>query len=249
MNVVLSVPTVAQRGGLFGLVVSAHVALFMVLALAKSSVPVIEERTIVVDMLPIAAVGTEAKSPQPSAVRPAVAAPATKPVQERSRPVQIPASIVKPVVPQPEIATDAAPIPSAVSSSAPASSWPENTRQAGAVGGKTAGGSPGAGAVNGGASGDSVSQARFDADYLRNPAPPYPAISRRMGEEGKVILRVLVTPEGTPATVEVRTSSGSQRLDESAMRTVRQWKFVPARRGDMAEQSWVLVPVIFKLEQ
>jgi periplasmic protein TonB len=35
-----------------------------------------------------------------------------------------------------------------------------------------------------------VSQARFDADYLRNPPPPYPPLSRRMGEEGKVILRV-----------------------------------------------------------
>lgn len=98
--------------------------------------------------------------------------------------------------------------------------------------------------------GDGSSQARFDADYLRNPAPSYPAISRRMREEGKVTLRVLVTPHGTAESVEVKTSSGAARnLIEAASRTVRQWRFVPARRGDTAVQSWVLVPIIFKLEQ
>ncbi|PKO86241.1 MAG: energy transducer TonB [Betaproteobacteria bacterium HGW-Betaproteobacteria-12] len=94
-----------------------------------------------------------------------------------------------------------------------------------------------------------VSQARFDADYLRNPAPPYPPLSRRMGEEGKVILRVSVTPQGTAEAVEIRTSSGSPRLDEAAQKTVHNWRFIAAKRGDVAVQSWVLVPIIFKLEQ
>ena len=94
-----------------------------------------------------------------------------------------------------------------------------------------------------------ISDARFDADYLRNPSPPYPPLSRRMGEEGKVILRVSVNPQGSADAVEVRTSSGSSRLDESALKTVRNWKFIPAKRGDTAVQSWVLVPIIFKLEQ
>jgi protein TonB len=94
-----------------------------------------------------------------------------------------------------------------------------------------------------------VSQARFDADYLKNPAPAYPPLSRRMGEEGKVVLRVSVNAQGSAESVEIRTSSGSQRLDESAQKTVRNWKFIPAKRGDSAVQSWVLVPIIFKLEQ
>lgn len=96
--------------------------------------------------------------------------------------------------------------------------------------------------------GEPVSQARFDADYLNNPAPPYPPLSRKIGEEGKVILRVSVTPQGGADSVEIKTSSGSQRLDDSAQRTVRNWKFIPAKRGDSAVQSWVLVPIIFKLE-
>lgn len=94
-----------------------------------------------------------------------------------------------------------------------------------------------------------ISQARFDADYLKNPAPAYPPLSRRMGEEGKVILRVQVSPQGGADVVEIKTSSGSSRLDEAAQKTVRTWKFVPAKRGDTAIQSWVLVPIIFKLEQ
>ena len=70
-----------------------------------------------------------------------------------------------------------------------------------------------------------------------------------MGEEGKVILRVQVTPQGSASEVEIRTSSGSPRLDEAAQKTVRNWKFIPAKQGDTAVQSWVLVPIIFKLEQ
>lgn len=99
------------------------------------------------------------------------------------------------------------------------------------------------------AAAEPVSQARFDADYLKNPAPAYPPLSRRMGEEGKVILRVSVTPQGLAESVEIKTSSGSTRLDEAAQKTVRNWKFIPAKRGDNAVQSWVLVPIIFKLEQ
>ena len=95
---------------------------------------------------------------------------------------------------------------------------------------------------------ETLSQARFDADYLRNPAPPYPPLSRRIGEEGRVILRVSVNPQGSADSVDIKTSSGSSRLDESAQKTVRSWKFIPAKRGETAVQSWVLVPVIFKLE-
>ncbi|MBX3651759.1 MAG: TonB family protein [Burkholderiales bacterium] len=88
---------------------------------------------------------------------------------------------------------------------------------------------------------------QFNAGYLNNPAPVYPAVSRRLGEEGRVVLRVFVDERGLPARVELRTSSGHERLDGIAMQTVRQWKFVPARRGDQAVSAWVLVPISFSL--
>lgn len=92
-----------------------------------------------------------------------------------------------------------------------------------------------------------VSAARFDADYLRNPAPAYPPLARRLREEGKVILRVFVTPEGAAGQVELRSSSGFPRLDQAAREAVSRWKFVPARRGDESIGAWVLIPVVFNL--
>lgn len=92
-----------------------------------------------------------------------------------------------------------------------------------------------------------ATQPRFDADYLNNPAPPYPALSRRLGEAGRVMLRVLVDPKGLPERIELRNSSGFERLDRTALDTVKRWKFVPARRGDEAISEWVLVPISFSL--
>lgn len=93
-----------------------------------------------------------------------------------------------------------------------------------------------------------VTQARFDADYLQNPAPAYPPLSKRMGEEGKVVLRVFVEPDGRPSQINVSTGSGSPRLDQAALDAVWRWKFVAARRGDEAIAAWVLVPILFNLK-
>ena len=148
--------------------------------------------------------------------------PVVRPQPVRQKPVPVP----KAPVPVIETTTSTAPAP-ATAIAAP----PENK------------------AANAAPADESFSQARFDANYLRNPAPPYPALSKRMGEEGKIVLRVSVNPQGTADSVDIKTSSGSLRLDESAQKTVHNWKFVPAKRGDTPVQSWVLVPIIFKLEQ
>jgi protein TonB len=89
---------------------------------------------------------------------------------------------------------------------------------------------------------------RFDATYLQNPPPAYPALARRMKEQGKVLLRVFVTPDGAADRIELRKSSGSERLDNAALDTVRRWRFVPARQGDHPVSAWVIVPISFSLE-
>ena len=88
----------------------------------------------------------------------------------------------------------------------------------------------------------------FRAAYLRNPPPGYPAAARRNGEEGTVTLRVLVSAEGAPREVALERSSGSSLLDAAALATVKTWRFVPARRGGEAQEAWVLVPIVFRLE-
>lgn len=93
-----------------------------------------------------------------------------------------------------------------------------------------------------------LTQPRYDADYLHNPAPAYPPLSRRLAEEGKVLLRVFVDTNGRAGAVEIKQGSGSARLDQAAADAVAQWKFFPARRGDEAVGAWVLVPIIFSLK-
>lgn len=90
---------------------------------------------------------------------------------------------------------------------------------------------------------------RFDAAYLNNPAPAYPPMSRRAGEQGKTLLRVLVSAAGLAEQVEIRQSSGFPRLDAAAEEAVRRWRFSPARLGGETQAAWVLVPISFILEK
>ncbi|MGA1336890.1 MAG: energy transducer TonB, partial [Burkholderiaceae bacterium] len=94
-----------------------------------------------------------------------------------------------------------------------------------------------------------VIQPKFDADYLNNPKPGYPSISRRLGEEGVVMLRVYVSAQGTPDQIQLLKSSGFARLDQAAQEAVGRWRFVPARQGKIATAAWVQVPVSFQLRR
>ncbi len=87
-----------------------------------------------------------------------------------------------------------------------------------------------------------------DAAYLNNPKPTYPAISKRLGEQGKVVLRVLIGTDGLPQKVEISKSSGFDRLDRLAQETVMRWRFVPGKRNGVPETMWNLVPINFVLE-
>jgi len=89
---------------------------------------------------------------------------------------------------------------------------------------------------------------KFNADYLDNPSPVYPVVSRRMGEVGRVLLRVQVSEKGLPSRVLVKKTSGYERLDEAALDTVRNWKFVPAQQGGKPVEAWVVVPITFDLK-
>lgn len=86
-----------------------------------------------------------------------------------------------------------------------------------------------------------------NADYLNNPAPSYPAISRRLGEQGKVIVRVLIGKDGKPQQGDIHQSSGYTRLDQAALRAVMGWRYVPGQRDGLAQDMWFNVPINFAL--
>ena len=97
-------------------------------------------------------------------------------------------------------------------------------------------------------SGAAVQLPSSNAAYLNNPRPSYPSISRRMGEQGKVLLRVLVDENGLPQQIEIKQSSGFDRLDKAALASVQRWRFVPGKRNGVPEAMWNIVPVNFVLE-
>jgi protein TonB len=90
--------------------------------------------------------------------------------------------------------------------------------------------------------------ARVDASYLQRPEPVYPPFSQLSGQQGVVMLAVKVTAKGEVSSVEIKQTSGYTLLDKSARDTVKQWRFVPARRGDVAMDDTVDVPIRFDLK-
>ncbi|MDP2261758.1 MAG: energy transducer TonB [Hydrogenophaga sp.] len=86
------------------------------------------------------------------------------------------------------------------------------------------------------------------ADYLNNPRPPYPPLSKRLGEQGRVVVRVFIDASGSATQAEIRTSSGYDRLDQTALQTVLRWRYVPGKRNGVAEAMWFNVPISFVLE-
>jgi len=87
------------------------------------------------------------------------------------------------------------------------------------------------------------------ASQASSPSPAYPAISRRLGEQGRVLVRARVLASGDTAEVQLHQSSGVDRLDAAAIAAVKQFRFNPARtRSGRAVDSWVTLPIQYTLK-
>lgn len=79
-------------------------------------------------------------------------------------------------------------------------------------------------------------------------SPEYPNNLRKRNIEGRVQLKVLISKEGKVMEVLIDTSSGYRGFDQAAVESVFQWKFKPARYSDEVKDSWILIPIVFKLK-
>lgn len=210
MSYALSRPSSAQRSGLLGIVIGAHVAVLLVVMAAKTVAPQIMEMPLIVDLLQPPA---EQKQPEAKPL------PVVKPQPVREKPAPTP----KPTIPVLEATQNTQPAPAA-----PVATPPEVKPAPPAA--------------------EPVVQARFDADYLKNPAPPYPPLSKRMGEEGKVMLRVLVSERGRPEKVDVQKSSGYARLDEAARQAALRAVFKPHLEDGRPVAVYALIPINFSIQ-
>lgn len=79
-------------------------------------------------------------------------------------------------------------------------------------------------------------------------SPPYPTIARRLGMQGKVMLRLTVQPNGAVGSAEVLTSSGRQDLDQAAVQWITgHWTYQPAIRDGVPVAARVMAAVQFSL--
>jgi protein TonB len=84
-----------------------------------------------------------------------------------------------------------------------------------------------------------------DVAYIEPPAPKYPAESKRTGEEGLVILRVLIDEAGRAARIEVERSSGYARLDAAARVAVEHALFKPYVENGVPRVALAKIPIEF----
>lgn len=234
----IQLPRIAPKS--LALVVALHVAVIVVLANHRTEVPEPPRPVMVSLITPEPA--PEAPKPEITPPKPLPATP--KPVKKKAepKPVKKPEPVVQPepqlVSSAPENTPAPAVEPPAPTPPAPA---PEVTPPPQPEVAKAAPPAP--------AEEDPpIDPPLFNADYLDNPAPGYPSLSRRLGEEGRVLLRVHVAAGGAAKSVVLHKSSGHSRLDQVALDTVKRWKFVPARQGDKPVDAWVIVPIQFSLK-
>ena len=92
-------------------------------------------------------------------------------------------------------------------------------------------------------------EAVFRSASLRNPPTQYPRLAIEHQWEGRVILRVQVLINGLAGQIHIEQGSGHPLLDDAAVQQVKTWHFIPARKGDQPVDSWVKVPVEFRLKR
>lgn len=86
-------------------------------------------------------------------------------------------------------------------------------------------------------------------EYVREPSPRYPPQSRRLREQGLVVLRVLIDEQGTARSIEIETSSGHARLDDAAREAVQRAAFRPYVEDGAPRRALVLIPIEFALNR
>lgn len=227
-----------RRWGVLASVVLVHLGVLWWLqqGLSRESLPLIT---------PITLISVPLDMPTPAKVTPPVPVPDR--VASPPRPLQNPERVARSPSPAetvnpPPALIPAPSVPLAAVGPAEATVQPSSGVSANAQ-------TPGvdASASSAGPAAVAVVQPASHADYLNNPKPDYPRLSQRLGEQGVVTLLVLVGVDGLPQKVEVKTSSGFERLDRAALDAVRQYRFVPGRRGNVPEAMPVIVPIVFKL--
>ena len=91
------------------------------------------------------------------------------------------------------------------------------------------------------------SRAKYKIGTIENPHPKYPIIARKKGWQGRLLLAVHIDQNGNVLDIHVKETSGYEILDRASVKTIRDWKFLPARHGNRYVEDNINIPVSFKL--
>lgn len=80
------------------------------------------------------------------------------------------------------------------------------------------------------------------------PEPIYPTLSRRMSEEGKVLVRLHINEAGSVEKINLVQSSGIQRLDQAALEAAQKARCKPFMEMNKPIKVTAIQPYIFRLE-
>ncbi len=84
--------------------------------------------------------------------------------------------------------------------------------------------------------------------FLKQERPVYPPLARKMGKQGRVVLRLSIDENGALTNLEVVEDPGFG-FAGAAVSAIRMSTFAPAKREGRAVASLALLPVIFRLGQ
>ncbi len=92
------------------------------------------------------------------------------------------------------------------------------------------------------------SAARRDSRYADDFQPQYPASELRAQRDGKVSVRVLVGADGRVKAVEQLSATSAAFFEATKRQALSRWRFKPATRGGVAEESWMTLSVTFRIQ-
>lgn len=96
---------------------------------------------------------------------------------------------------------------------------------------------------------NAVSDSAVSSVSSTHTRPPYPVMSRRLGKEGTVRLKLTISPQGRVVDAQIVKSSGTDELDNAAAAWVMShWRYKPAMQGGSAVTSTTLADVTFSLK-
>ncbi|RJG04377.1 energy transducer TonB [Noviherbaspirillum sedimenti] len=220
-----------KQAGPLGLVILLHIGFFYVMQSGLMQQPAPPEPKEIVAIL-IAA--QPAPAPKPAAPQP----PLPQPVPKPAKPVKPVVTPKPPQQPAPKaITTQAEPAPAPAPAEPAAATAPANSAPATATPGPVVPAAP-----------VQPRTVTSGVEYLQPPRPEYPALSRRMGEEGTVMLRILITERGRAERADIHKSSGVPRLDEAARQAALRAVFKPYTENGRPVPVYAILPISFQLD-